>query len=120
MSLPDYKSLMLPLLHIAADGETSTRTAMRQLRTTFDLPGARHAPMLRDGRSSILKHRAHWARSTWRAGLIEERQRGVFRATARGRAVLGRNPSTSRRTGRRQSRGATVPRPTSTPRSVRR
>ncbi len=91
--LPDYKSLMLPLLHIAADGETSTRTAMRQLATTFDLPGARHAPMLRDGRSSILKHRAHWARIHMaRAGLIEERQRGVFRATARGRAVLGRNP----------------------------
>ena len=84
---------MLPLLHMAADGETSTRAAMRQLAATFDLPGARHAPTLRDGRSSILKHRAHWARIHMaRAGLIEERQRGVFRATARGRAVLGRNP----------------------------
>ena len=71
--LPDYKSLMLPLLHIAADGETSTRTAMRQLATTFDLPGARHAPMLRDGRSSILKHRAHWARIHMaRAGLAPD------------------------------------------------
>ena len=118
--LPDYKSLMLPLLHIAADGETSTRTAMRQLATTFDLPGARHAPMLRDGRSSILKHRAHWARIHMaRAGLIEERQRRV----PRDRAAVpcsGETLSTSRRTGRRQSRGATVPRPTSTPRSVRR
>ena len=90
--IPDYKSLMLPLLQMAADGETSTRTAMRQLATTFELPAA-NAPMLRDGRSSILKHRAHWARIHMaRAGLIEEQQRGVFRATARGHAVLGRNP----------------------------
>jgi restriction endonuclease Mrr len=60
--IPDYQSLMLPILAIAAQGETSTRTAMRQLAKTLDLPAAKHAAMLRDGRASRARARCFTVR----------------------------------------------------------
>ncbi len=92
--LPECRQLMLPLLRIAAGGETNLRQAVEQLSAELGLePAPRAAP--RPGRRfSVIDNRARWARTHMiRAGLIERRQRGAFRATAHGRALLAAGPA---------------------------
>ena len=91
--LPDYQKLMLPLLRIAAERETSLRLAVDRLADEFALTAAQRAGAVPSRRFPVLQHRAHWARTHMlRAGLIERRPRGAFRATARGRALLADMP----------------------------
>jgi restriction system protein len=91
--LPDYRQLMLPLLRIAAGGETSLRAAVERLSAELGLDAAQRARTLPGRRYAIIDHRAHWARThMMRAGLIERRWRGAFRATARGRELLATGP----------------------------
>jgi restriction system protein len=91
--LPDYQTLMLPLLRIAAERETSLRLAVDRLADEFALTPAQRAGAVPSRRFPVLRHRAHWARTHMlRAGLLERRPRGAFRATARGRALLADMP----------------------------
>ena len=91
--LPDYQALMLPLLRIAAERETSLRLAVDRLADEFALTAAQRAGAVPSRRFPVLQHRAHWARTHMlRAGLLERRPRGAFRATARGRALLAEMP----------------------------
>jgi restriction system protein len=91
--LPDYQTLMLPLLRIAAERETSLRLAVDRLADELALTAAQRAGAVPSRRFPVLQHRAHWARTHMlRAGLIERRPRGAFRATARGRALLADMP----------------------------
>ncbi len=87
--LPDCRQLMLPLLKIAAGGETNLRQAVERLSAELGLDAAQRAATGPGGRHAIINHRAHWARThMMRAGLIERRRRGAFRATARGLALI--------------------------------
>src|SRR5262245_31118139 len=87
--LPDYRQLMLPLLRIAAERETSLRPAVERLAAELKLNPEQRARTVPGRRHPLLAHRAHWAKTHMlRAGLIERRPRGAFRASARGRAVL--------------------------------
>ena len=91
--LPDYQTLMLPLLRIAADGETTIAKAAKRLAYQFALTREQRARTVRGGRYPMIHHRAHWAQRTMaKAGLVELAQRGVFRATERGRRLLAQNP----------------------------
>jgi restriction system protein len=87
--LPDCRQLMLPLLKIAAGGETNLRRAVERLSVELGLDAAQRAAMQPGGRQTIIDHRAYWARThMMRAGLIERCRPGTFRATARGRELL--------------------------------
>jgi restriction system protein len=91
--IPDYQTLMLPLLRIAADGETTIAKAAKRLAYQFALTREQRARTVRGGRYPMIHHRAHWAQRTMaKAGLVELPQRGVFRATERGRGLLAQNP----------------------------
>jgi restriction system protein len=94
MTVPDFQSLMLPVLRVAADGplamaEARDRVAKALALTTEDLE-----LLLPSGRQTTFANRVAWAKAFLeRAGLLESVRRGVFRATDRGRQVLSESPT---------------------------
>ena len=94
MSLPDYQTLMLPLLRFAADGnEHAVREAVDVLAEEFRLTPAERHERLPSGSQQIFNNRVGWANAYLKkAGLLESPRRGVLRVTARGKQVLSDNP----------------------------
>jgi restriction system protein len=93
--IPDFQSLMLPLLRLAADGaEHARRDAVDQLAEEFRLTEDEMRELLPSGRQGRFDNRVAWARSFLKqAGLLETTRRGHFRITERGRALLAEKPS---------------------------
>lgn len=94
MAIPDYQSLMLPVLRLAADGETRVPDAAEMLADQLGLSIAEREEMLPSGRQRIFHNRIHWAKFYMtRAGLIDSPARGRFVASQAGRALLATNPT---------------------------
>lgn len=95
MPIPDYQTLMLPLLRLAGDSqEHRFREAIEQLAVEFSLSDEERATMLPSGTAALFDNRVGWARTYLKqAGLLESRKRGIFRITTRGVELLGKNPS---------------------------
>lgn len=94
MAIPDYQSLMLPVLQIAAKGETSVPITENQISTEFNLSDADREMLLLSGKQRILHNRIHWAKFYLsKAGLIESPRRGRFVATKQGHQILHQNPA---------------------------
>ncbi|AGX88058.1 restriction endonuclease [Candidatus Symbiobacter mobilis] len=95
MPIPDYQTLMLPLLRFAADGiDHTTREAVEVLATEFQLTPAERNELLASGQQAIFNNRVGWANSYLKkAGLLESPRRGALRITARGKQILGDNPA---------------------------
>jgi restriction system protein len=94
MAIPDYQSLMLPLLKYAARGETRVPEVAIKLADEFELSPEERDELLPSGRQQVLNNRIHWAKFYMaKAGLIDQPQRGRFIASERGRD-LARNPAT--------------------------
>jgi restriction system protein len=93
--IPDYQTLMLPLLRFAADGnDHTTREAVEALATEFELTPAERNELLASGQQAIFNNRVGWANSYLKkAGLLTSPRRGALRITARGKQVLGENPA---------------------------
>lgn len=96
MPIPDYQTIMLPLLQSVADGaEHSTRAAVERLAFAFNLTQEEQTELLPSGQQTIFANRVAWARTYLKkAGLVDSPRRGLFQITDRGRAVLKTNPST--------------------------
>jgi restriction system protein len=62
MSIPDYQSLMLPVLRIAAKGETSVPIAEAEIAEVFALTQEEREQMLPSGKQRVLHNRIHWAK----------------------------------------------------------
>jgi len=95
MAIPDYQSLMLPLLKLVSDEkEHSLREATEVLALEFNLTEADLAEMLPSARKTRFYDRVGWAATYLRkAGLLNSLRRGQFQITERGLAVL-KNPPT--------------------------
>lgn len=95
MPIPDYQTVMLPLLELAADGkEHRIREAIQSLATHFGLSEFEQKELLPSGASTIFGSRVGWARTYMKhANLIENVRRGCFQITDRGRHVLSRKPA---------------------------
>jgi restriction system protein len=92
--LPDYQTLMLPLLKRAVEGETTVPEVVERVATDLGLTQDQLAILLPSGKQAVIANRVHWARFyLGKAGLVEHVRRGVFRATKRGRELLASNPS---------------------------
>lgn len=92
--IPDYQTLMLPVLRLAAEGEMTIPRAVERLATEFQLTPEQLAERIPSGRIQLINNRAHWAKTYMvKAGLIEQVRRGVFKATDRGRELLATNPT---------------------------
>ncbi len=94
MSIPDYQSLMLPVLEIAANGETSVPEAETEVAARFGLSEAERQQMLASGKQRLLHNRIHWAKFyLTRAGLLESPRRGRFAISLAGRELLAEHPA---------------------------
>lgn len=94
MPLPDFETLMLPLLRWVADrGECATRDAIEALADQFQLSDADRRQLLPKSRQPVFENRVYWARTYLKeAGLLESAGRGRIRITPQGRAVLASSP----------------------------
>lgn len=96
MSIPDYQSIMLPLLEFAGDErEHTVREAIEVLAAQFGLTEQERKMLLPSGQQAIFDNRVGWARTYLKkAGLLESPRRGYFRITSRGVEVLRAKPPT--------------------------
>lgn len=95
MPIPDFQSIMLPLLKFAADGkEHSIQEPMYHICKVFNLSVQELNEPLPSGREKKIENRIRWARFyLGKAGLLESAKRGYFKITERGHQVLSSNPS---------------------------
>jgi restriction endonuclease Mrr len=93
MAIPDYQTLMRPVLEVAAEGEISVRDCTEALADRLGLSGEQRSERLASGRQTVFANRVHWAKTYLsQAGLLEMTRRGHFKATPRGLEVLRRHP----------------------------
>ncbi len=93
MPIPDYQTLMLPVLKIAARGETRVPIASAEIADLLGLSEEEREEMLPSGKQRLLHNRIHWAKFYMtKAGLIESPSRGVFRASQSGHSMLASGP----------------------------
>jgi len=94
MAVPDYQTLMLPVLRVAAGGETDIRHCTIAIAKQFQIPPEEVQELLPSGKQTILSNRAHWAKTYMvKAGLLRMTGRGRFTATPRGIELLASNLS---------------------------
>lgn len=95
MAIPDYQTLMLPVLRLAADGkEHRFRDAVEVLADAFDLTDEERNVLLPSGTQLVFASRVGWARTYLKqAGLLEAPRRGYFAITERGRGLLAERPA---------------------------
>lgn len=95
MTVPDFQSLMLPLLTLASDGgEHTMAVAIATLADQLKLDDADRAELLPGGSQRRFHNRIYWAKSHLRAaGLVASPTRGRFRITPEGESVLATRPT---------------------------
>lgn len=95
MPIPDYQSIMLPLLEYAGDKQNHTlRQAVEDLAKRLSLTEEERRELLPSGRQPVFDNRVGWARTYMKkAGLLESPRKGVFRITDRGLRVLEKRPT---------------------------
>jgi len=93
MTVPDFQSLMLPIMKMAADGQEHNNSELWDaLAIEFKLTDEDLRERLSSGQSTF-RNRVAWARTHLKSGgLMENTGRGTFRITERGQSVLKSNP----------------------------
>jgi restriction system protein len=87
--IPDYQTLMRPVLECAASGEARISDVVEHLANKFGLTPEERAAILPSGKQTRFANRVNWAKSYLKqGGLVEITGRGRFRITERGRAAL--------------------------------
>lgn len=99
MSIPDYQSLMLPVLRLAATGVRRVPEIAQTIADALALSAQDRAALLPSGTQLLLHNRIHWAKTyLLKAGLLCAPARGQFTITPEGQALLASNPPTITRT----------------------
>jgi restriction system protein len=95
MPIPDFQSLMLPLMNLISDGrEHAIRDATLEIGRQCNLSEAEWAEMLPSGRAPLFYNRLAWAKTHLKkAGLIDQPKRGMIVISDRGRQVLLAQPN---------------------------
>src|SRR5215510_5467489 len=92
MPIPDYQTLMLPILKLVANRELPNKTCVENIADQFSLSPEDRAQLLPSGKQTIIANRVHWAATYMvKAGLLDRPKRGTITATDRGRAILSQN-----------------------------
>ncbi len=94
MPIPDFQSLMLPVLQIASDGKEHTiRETEAKLAAEFALSDEEKSRPLASSRQAVFYNRISWAKVyLQQAGLIVSPRRGCFQISERGKQVLAQKP----------------------------
>ncbi len=95
MAIPDFQSLMVPLLRLTSNGaEHTLAVSVETLASEFALSSEERAKMNPAGRARTFYNRVAWASTYLRAALLlESTGRGRFRITKRGASVLAKGPT---------------------------
>ena len=90
MAVPDFQSLMLPILQeLANSGQTKIAVARTRVASACKLTESDLQQMLPSRRQPVFVNRVSWAIIHMeRAGLVERIQRGVYQITKRGTELL--------------------------------
>ena len=93
MAIPDYQTLMLPLLKLLSDEqEYKTRELIDKLSNDYNLSEEEKRELLPSGRQRIIDNRIGWARTyLLKAGLLSAPKRGYIKITSKGLEVLKQN-----------------------------
>jgi restriction system protein len=94
MAIPDFQTIMLPLLQVAGEGkEHSIHDFVNQLAKFFKLSEQELNELLPSGKQPVFYNRVGWARTYMtKSGLLEMTRRPNYRITERGKEVLKSNP----------------------------
>jgi len=94
MAIPDYQTLMLPVLKLASDhSEHKFSQAVEELADEFSLSSEERNEFLPSGSQAVFNNRVGWARSYLKqAGLLKSPRRGYFTISEIGLEFLKTNP----------------------------
>jgi len=94
MAIPDYQTLMLPVLEALGDGkERPVREVIERVADRVQLSDADREELLPSGRGALYVSRIHWATTYLvKAGLAVRPRRAVVQLTEEGRRVLATLP----------------------------
>ncbi|MDD5370568.1 MAG: restriction endonuclease [Anaerolineaceae bacterium] len=95
MAIPDFQSIMLPLLQHMGDGiEHSNQEITNCLAQEFKLSQGELDELLPSGKQSTFYNRAGWARTYLaKSGLIRMTKKPFYQITERGKAALQQKPA---------------------------
>jgi restriction system protein len=95
MAIPDFQTLMLPLLKFIRDGIEHTITeAVIELGKEFSLTKEELEEMLPSRNQRVFYNRVTWAKARLKmASLVENTSTGKFQITSRGQEILNQNPA---------------------------
>jgi restriction system protein len=93
--IPDFQTIMLPLLEQLSDGrEHKLRDIINALSDNFSLTKEERIQLLPSGNQAIIDNRIGWARTYLKkANLIENPRRGIIYISESGKKVLNNKPS---------------------------
>jgi restriction system protein len=93
MSIPDYQTIMYPLLELLkSQEEKSIRQLYDEISNKFSLSDIEKTQLLPSGRQPIIENRVGWSKTyLLKAGLLESTRRGYIKITNLGMDVLKRN-----------------------------
>ncbi len=96
--IPDYQTIMLPLLKLTSDGEVHKfREVIEALAEHFKLTDEEKKELLPSGNQAIFDNRVGWARFyLTKAGLLKSEKRGTHQITEQGIKFLKTNPTALR------------------------
>jgi restriction system protein len=94
MAVPDYQSIMLPLLSYLSDNRVhALRDVVEGLATQFKLTEEERREMLPSGMQAAFDNRVGWARTYLKkAGLVASPKRAMMQITPRGLEILKQKP----------------------------
>jgi restriction system protein len=95
MAIPDYQTLMLPVLLATADGkEHQLKHLVSLLANTFDMTEEEKTQLLPSGTAYVFASRVGWAKTYLKqAGLLHSPSRGVFTLSQAGTELLASKPT---------------------------
>ena len=96
--IPDFQTIMLPMLRLLEDGKSKTlNEVMKLLSSYFKLHEEHLKVKVPSGQMGLFRNRVGWTRSYLKkAGLIKYPERGVYQISEEGKAFLATNPATLR------------------------
>ena len=91
MPVPDFQTLMLPVLRLFGEGATNVADCLPRIRAEFAITDEEAEQMIPSGRVTVLASRVRWARTYLsKAGLLTSPRRNNHVITEAGRDVLER------------------------------
>lgn len=94
MAVPDFQSIMLPLLRLASQGSLRTPEAIAKISDEFTMSEEERHETLASGKQTRIANRVSWAFvHLAKAGLLQRETRGTYSITPAGQQVLAEKPT---------------------------